>query len=252
MVKEELIQVLREILNFDEQTAALITENVSTENEMLRLVQILKSKRISDQSINNEAYSIKWLHTYFLLESLVFCEEGKKSEKLRTLFRNNLTLNEKKTLLTGFMFSEPYTLGESWYPCRHIMFEYFNQDENFKGVYLIDDKVPETCSLNTCYCGDWLNDNPDNIDDYINKLVDKFREIRNSVVHESFPIIFLPSYEGKKTAASFTASVIDAYPIFEKDKFRAYECYLDPENFFQIITNCIIKYVRSKYLNTRN
>jgi len=249
-MKDNLKKLLKEVLNFDDQIARLITDHIDNEIELVRLTQTLNAKRISDNSIKNEAYSIKWLHTYFLLESLVYIDEGKKSEKIRNLFRNNLSIDEKRILLIGFMFSEPFSLGQSWYPCRHIMFADFNRDENFKKLYLIEKKVPESCSLNTCYCENWLNENPQNIDDYLNKLVDKFREIRNSVVHESFPIIFLPSYEGKKTAASFTASVIDAYPILDKNKFRAYECYLDPDIFFKIINNCIVSHIRNKYLNT--
>ena len=247
-MNKELIDILQDTLSIEEKSAIIIDHRISNEYEKLRILQILRSKKISENSITKNAYSIKWFHTYFLLESLVYFEQGKKSEGLKSLFRNNLSIDDKKFLLTGFTFSEPYTIGNSWYPCRHEMFNDFNNDNHFKEIYLIEDSVTDACSFSACLYGSWLDHNPQNIDVYLNQLIDKFREMRNSFVHEAFPILFLPSYEQKNTAATFTASVIDAYPIQGHEQFRAYECFLDPDEFFPIITKCISSYLVNKYV----
>ena len=80
------------------------------------------------------------------------------------------------------------------------MFWDFKKDNEFRQTYMCDDKLPEFCSLNICYCHDWISNNLQNVDEYLKGLVNRFLEMRNAVVHESFPVMILPSYEGKKTA----------------------------------------------------
>lgn len=245
--REILIDELNKTLGLSFSICQNICDKIKNELELVRIIHILRSKRIVNNLISPKAYGIKWIYDFFILEGVVFYEKGKQSEKISRLFQENLSADEKIDLLTNFLFSKPFKLGEKHSPIRHLMFKDFKNDIEFRKKSYYEDKEPNSCGR-SCYCDRWIRDNSEKINNYISALTDKFIEIRNAIVHESFPVIILPDYENKKTAASFQSSVIDAYPIIGKKKFRAYECYMDPDIYFKITNNCISNFIRKKYL----
>lgn len=250
MIKQMLESELQGVLGFDLVTAKKLAESFSEDYHALRLWQGLRSKYLATHSISKKANGMSVIYEIFLLEALTFYDKGK--DKLKKLFRENLDYNDKETLLCEFQFSEDYKFQQTHSVPRHLMFMDCDKDNAFKEMFCITKDVSD-CSGGTapiCYCKDWLREHKDNVDLYLNLWVERFVEMRNAVVHESFPVVFLPSYEGKETAASFNSSVIDAYPLKEAKRFRSYQSYLDPEIFFSITKNCIKKFLAQKLNQT--
>lgn len=245
---EKLLSVLKELFSFSDDEGNTIIKNIPNELEKLRLYHVLRSKRLFNSYITPDGINVKWLFEFFLLEAIIFYQKGHKDKKMKHLFRSCLSYEEKLRLLMAFKFSKPFKHGNFNGECRHVMFETVKADLDFKQKHHVIDDLYQYCSSKIDACQIWLKNNRDRIDEFLNHLVNRFFEIRNAVVHESFPIFIMPTYQGKHTAASYSETLLDVYPILGGKKFRAYECDMDPADFFTITTNCIKNYLLNSYL----
>ncbi|XOB46313.1 MAG: hypothetical protein ACKKMV_02590 [Candidatus Nealsonbacteria bacterium] len=250
MINSKFRQRLKLIGLSDKETDNII-KNIADDLEKTRLYATLSFLNYT-YKIKESSYSFRLLGSLFLLESLIAAKEKNKLKKIQKLSRDNLDFGDKISLLAGFIFSRKYTFRkDEIYPLRHIMFEDFNKDTNFKNKNYITRKIDYCSGSNTplCYCADWLKESQNRIDTYLDTLIKYFYEMRHAVVHEAFPVFGLPNYSKKYTAGVSHSSLLDAYPI-SKDKkyFRSYEVYINPDDFFRIMKSCIKNYLIKKYI----
>lgn len=240
-MNEKLKEVLKTAIGLSDEEADGIIKKRKNELEKVRLLSVMNFLNYTFH-ITEPAYTFRLLGSIFALEGLVAAKQQGKKVKVKRLIRENIDSDNKVSLLGGFIFSKEYEFRKGTIrPLRHIMFGDFDKDTDFKTENCVNDV--EDCSTSNhpiCYCVDWLRYNRTKIDYYLDILIDYFYEIRNAVVHESSPVLALPDYSGKYMVGSFSASLIDAYPVGGNKKyFRSYEAGIDPDIFFSIIKNCI-------------
>ncbi len=245
----DLKQKLQKI-GLSNKEADNIIQGISNELEKVRLSASLSFLSYT-QKIKEPGYTFRLLGILFILESLVAAKEKKKLKKVQKFLRESLDLENKISLLENFIFSEKYEFKKGpKHPPRHIMFEDFDNDESFKKSHYIQNEKIEFCSGSKapiCYCVEWLRKNPKKIDDYLDTLIGHLYDMRHAIVHESFPVLGLPDYSEKYTAGSFSASLVDAYPVSDDKKyFRSYEVYIDPDKFFEIMKKLYLKVLTEK------
>jgi hypothetical protein len=153
------------------------------ENILIRLWEIKKFTRD------------RFSNTLFL--SLIFCIEGminifekeSSKDKFKKFLNSNLDKKDKKKLILAFTFSKEHICL-----CDAIKWQV---DENIKNETYFE--IQKDCSPTNiskgdrfhpiCRCEGYLNIcNKQKIEEYFNKLLDHFYEMRNSEVHRGFPI----------------------------------------------------------------
>lgn len=191
----------------------------------------------------------------FFLEALTSAMPGSKSEKLQQLFVKNSSEQEKKDLVDGYLFSDPYSFGEGSGITRHVLFSDFNADVNWIESNL-DTSWTEwqrCCSAGNssiCFCLKWLEENLSNLDLYVARVVEKLYEMRCAVVHEAFPVVFLPEYKDFDNAGMVgTSTIVDAFPL-RNGLFISYECSLHPNRIQEIMTAIARQFLINTYLGT--
>jgi len=246
---QRLKEALKKVIGVSDEEADRVIKKRGDELEKIRLLSVTNFLNYTFR-IKEDAYIFRLLGLIFTLESLVAAKQRNKKAKVQKVLRENLEIEDKISLLRGFSFSEKYEFkkGPKHFP-KHIMFEDFDKDANFKKYHCVPNEKIKFCSgsdAQICYCVEWLRQNSGKVDDYLDVLISNLYDMRNAIVHESFPVLGLPDYSEKHTAGSFSASLVDAYPVSDNKKyFRSYEAYIDPDNFFEIIKNCIKNYLLS-------
>lgn len=182
----------------------------------------------------------------FFLESLTATAEGSKSKKLQKVFVKHATKKDKMDLVTGYLFSKPYVFGKKKTINRHSMFKDFEQDIKWQKNNMIPEWTDwkKFCSAGNsplCFCNKWLLDNPYKIDQYTCKIIKRLYEMRCAVVHDAFPVTFVPEYKDfDSVGMTGTSTIVDAFPL-KNGKFVSYECSLRPSRvqkiFISVITN---------------
>jgi len=245
---KQLEKFTKKILNFSQEEIGLFNKKKRDDLTKLRLLSVIKFLGYT-QLIKENSHTFQLLGSLFVLESLVAAKRNNKLKRVKKLFRDDLVLEDKISLLGGFIFSNKYEFRKldqkEERKMRHVMFNDFNQDINFeKGVYINKENYCSSSEHPICRCVDWLKENNAKVNEYIDTLIDYLYEMRHAIVHEAFPVFCLPDYSEKNTAGSFSASIIDCYPVSSNKKyFRSYEVGIDPEDFFRIIKNCIRKHL---------
>jgi len=246
---KRLKEALKKVMVVSSAETNKIIRKRKDELEKIRLLSVINFFNYTFR-VKEDAYIFRLLGSIFTLESLVAAKQRNKKAKVQKLFKENLEPEDKISLLNGFIFSEKYEFkkGPKHFP-RHVMFEDFDKDANFKKYHCVPSEKIEFCSGSNapiCYCIEWLRQNLSKVDDYLNTLISNLYDMRHAIVHESFPVLGLPDYSEKHTVGSFSASLADAYPVSDDKKyFRSYKAYIDPDKFFEIIKNCIKNYLLS-------
>jgi hypothetical protein len=252
---EKLSKELAGVVGLSLADAKSISEKVKGINQ-LYLLSSLRFLRYT-QSITEPTFTFRFLGTVFILESLASPKDmHNKRDKVKKYVKGNLTDEEKISLLTSFEFSEPYPYLTKAGEIRHLMFGEFSKDKDFLARNLINSpEEVDFCSggsLPLCHCKDWLMENKQRLNKYMDKFIDILYEIRNSIVHEASHVSFMPLYdqEEMREYTSYEESLVDVYSliyktedsekvVYYKNYFRIYESYMNPEDFFTIIKNCI-------------
>ncbi|OGF46450.1 MAG: hypothetical protein A2231_12810 [Candidatus Firestonebacteria bacterium RIFOXYA2_FULL_40_8] len=226
--------LLIKVLGFSEAESD-INCNKFNDLEKIKIISALRLLQYSE-NINKEIAFMGVLVSIFVVESLAASGKQGKKDKFVDFMKENLQKNEKIELLSHFLFSDEYKFREGpVLPLRHVMFKEFDCDCKFKNKNLIDnvDLCSSSKTSPLCYCLEWLNQNIDKLDGYLDTLLRYLYEMRSSIVHDSLPVLFLPHEEG---------SLMDAYSI--NGSFRSYESYMEPKEYFKIIKNCISQYLK--------
>jgi hypothetical protein len=188
MVKE----ILKEVFGFKD-------------NEILRIgswfKRLDKIKQNRFENILIRLWEIKeftkdrFSNTLFL--SLIFCIEGminifeKESsrDKFKNFLKSNLDDKDKKELVLAFTFNEDHICL-----CDAMKWQVDENRKNDTSFEVLKDCSPTTISRDgrfypLCRCEDYLNIcNKQKLEEYLDKLLDNFYEMRNSEVHRGFPI----------------------------------------------------------------
>jgi hypothetical protein len=187
------------------------------------------------------------LYMIFFLESLIACKENEKRRLLQKLFKEYTSKEEKLDLIEHFRFTKPYQFRTTRGAYRHAMFKDLEKDPK----WIADNYGPdptvwmEDCG-GVCMCMDWLADNPQKLNDYLDAVISNLYQMRCAIVHESFPVIMLPDYSGLQDGPSQHASHVDVFPIgSDLSMFVAYETSIRPTRFFEITLNIAKKYLLS-------
>jgi hypothetical protein len=184
--------ILKKIFEFSDEEILKIENWFSGLNKIKQnifeniLIRIWEVKEFTKDRFSN---------TLFL--SLIFCIEGiinifeKESsrDKFKNFLKSNLDDKDKKELILAFTFNEDHICL-----CDAMKWQI---DENRKidtSFEILKDCSPATISRDdrfhpSCRCEDYIKIcNKQKIEEYFNKLLDHFYEMRNSEVYRGFPI----------------------------------------------------------------
>ena len=172
--------------------------------------------------------------------------EGATLLQLQSAFRDYLSKTEKTSLLQKWAFSPKYNLGETRDEYKHLMREEQLQDvqwhrENDDPYFNYDDEC-YTGENWYCQCEDWLRDNEDKIDLYIDKLVKKFYGMRCAMYHNAFPIFIADRFEDYEQVTSYEVYM---HGSRELESFMTDKTFLDMKYIFQEIIIAMIKDVKN-------
>lgn len=241
-ITEDLTKRLVSQMNLEQQSAVDLVAKLSS----LELVRLWSGLRFIERHFDA-------LTLIFFMESLTAMDPGTKSQKLKQLFVQNSSTQDKLDLVDGYMFSEQYTFGGSHGITRHLMFADFEVDTHWKKNNLDPSWTmwQDGCSTGTssmCFCLKWLEENLRKLDLYVAGVVGKIYKMRCAVAHEAFPVIFLPEYEDFDSANMIgTSTIVDAFP-WPNGKFITYECSLHPCRFQEIMLSTAREFLMQRYL----
>lgn len=243
-LNDQLINALKNTLKTTDEEANSIIYKDELEN--VRLLAAIRFLAYTEK-IQEEASVFKLLGILFTVESLVAAKQDKKEGKVQKSLRDNLNVDQKVQLLDGFIWSEEYDFRKGKiFPLRHIMFSDFNSDLDYKKNNYLNKEI-EYCSAGRvplCNCVKWLRSNPAKINCYLDKLVHYLYEMRHAIVHESFPVLGFPIERKDDGIQMSFNSLLDAFPVTRnKERFRAYEAFIERTQLFDIFKSCIKNYL---------
>ncbi len=220
--------------------SSLSLNDMEVEQLMSKLSKIEKFRLLTGLRFIKKEKSA--LSEIFFLESLIAVKKNGKCNKFIELFLNNLDEIEKLDLIDNFLFSQPYKFQVSRDEPRHVMFTDFERDSPWikKNIDSSWRSYRDYCSSGNspnCFCMQWLKSNQSKIDVYLKIVVWNLYKMRSAVVHECFPVVFLPNYNDNIDGIEISA-LMDAFPIDHSiDKFVSYRATMKPKRFYEITKN---------------
>jgi hypothetical protein len=167
---------------------------------------------------------------------------GNTQDQLKNCFREYLSTEEKISLLKKWAFSRKYKLGERIGDYEHLMKgEQLKDSEWHKendDPYFHYDKECYTGENWFCQCEDWLRDNENKIDNYIDQLVEKFYAMRCAMYHNAFPIFIADRFEDYEEVTSYEVYMHGSNKL---ESFMTDKTFEDMKILFQGIIKKMIK-----------
>lgn len=183
---------------------------------------------------------------YFCAESFVAAKRRRKCELVTKLFVERLSSSEKIEMLASWAFTEQYAFGTARGPVLHVMYPDCASDAQWLVTNTGQPAFtpPFGCSTGLqsgCPCIDWIGAHPTAVDPAVGILVGHLCDMRNSVVHESWPA-FMVAESVSGAGGAQSASMLDCYPSDRTDpsQFRTYESGI-PLDRFKAITQSAIR-----------
>ena len=136
-------------------------------------------------------------------------------DQIKMCLKNYLSEEDKIGLLKEWAFSDKYQLGGEIGEYKHLMKG--DQKADIKWHKINDERFgepDEECYTGEnwfCQCEDWLRDNNQKLDYYLELLAEKFYAMRCAMYHNAFPIFIADTFE-------------------ENEKVTSYEVYLHGSN----------------------
>jgi len=216
------IKKLNKIINMEKKISKEVfgfknNEILRIENWFKRLDKI-KQNRFENILIRlweiKEFTKDRFSNTLFL--SLIFCIEGminifekeSSKDKFKNFLKSNLDDKDKKELILSFTFNEDHICL-----CDAMKWQVDENRKNDTSFGILKDCSPTTISRDDrfyplCRCEDYLNIcNKEKLEEYLDKLLDNFYEMRNSEVHRGFPIkLYFRNINEDKEPETYTAS----------------------------------------------
>jgi hypothetical protein len=192
---------------------------------------------------------------YFCAESFAAATVEGKCAKMTQLFVQRLATNDKIELLASWAFSDQYRFDSSRGPVRHVM----HSDCASDTAWLEDNIGRPTCpddscsvGLNSgCPCVGWIRDHPAAVDPSLETLVSHLCDMRNSMVHESWPVFMVAELiDVPGLPPADAASMLDCYPSNRNDpeQFRTYETGITLDRFKVIVRMALREEVLTRNL----
>jgi len=190
---------------------------------------------------------------FFFAESLVAAKQHPKCARVKKLFRDHATTEDKIELLAAWAFTDPYRFGtEAPFAARHVMYadcivdtdwitENWGEEDGYLGC---STAVRNLGSL--CPCERWLREKPAAIDKALDVLIGHLCDMRHSLVHESWPVFMVTDPLPPESSGS---SMRDCYPCAPEDLdiFRSYESGITFERFKTIAAATVRNHLVAKY-----
>jgi hypothetical protein len=183
---------------------------------------------------------------YFCAESFVAAKRHGKCALVKKLFVERLSSSEKIEMLASWAFTEQYAFGTARGPVLHVMYPDCASDAQWLVTNTGQPAFTPTFGCSTgaqsgCPCIDWLRAHPTAVDPAMEILVGHLCDMRNSVVHESWPA-FMVAESVSGTTGAQSSSMLDCYPSDRPDpsQFRTYESGI-PHDRFKAITQSAIR-----------
>lgn len=219
----------------EEERTKLVSLFSNTSNDDLRLSVglryfINKAETLPDLVLSLEAIS----HGLKL--------GGNTLDLLRNNFKEYLSPEEKISLLKKWAFSPKYTLGEKVGDYEHLMKREQLEDSDWHkendDPYFHYDRECYTGDNWFCQCEEWLRDNGDKIDIYIDQLIEKFYAMRCAMYHNAFPIFIADRFEDYEDVTSYEVYM---HGSNELESFMTDKTFEDMKNIFQLIIKSMIR-----------
>jgi len=233
-LRNSIVDNLKDVYNFNKEESENICDKLEIP-QLIRLYSILRAEKINQiRRAKTEYLGQDWLFDFFTIESI---SKLKSNDYIKSFFIDNLTDEDKIKLLLHYQFSEEYEWGETRIKTSHLMREDMVRDQKFVNEYSGNhDFENDYCIQGLCLCEIWVRKNK-NIDCYINILQEKFKNLRNSMVHDSSMLAILPVYKEQNESSTIRSIIIDMYSTCDYKKHIIYECDIDPKEYFQITWN---------------
>jgi hypothetical protein len=168
---------------------------------------------------------------------------------MKSLFVRSLAPSDKVELLASWAFTDQYPFGADRAQVRHVMYSECAADSQWLLENTGNDShVPQYgCSVGLsggCECVQWIREHPAAIDAALEKLVGHLCDMRNSVVHESWPAFMVVDSTG-----GWPTSLLDCYPSDRIDPalFRSYESAIPLDRLRLIVSAALRAHVLTEY-----
>jgi len=191
------------------------------------------------EKITENLSILQFLGLIFIIEGFLhFQYKESNLAKIQKFFRDNLDLSTKINLLMAFTFED-----QNGHLCRKDAIGYQKKQNKEFGTNfgIFDNCLPENKLENSidspCRCREFLNQtSQDKIDKYLDELVSRFYEMRNSTVHRGFP-----AYLDFKENEFISSELVGSY--LSKDNNKEIIFLGSNINFYKIITKTIKSYL---------
>jgi len=211
------------------------------EPDFFRFIMALRFLRhVLQNELKEEASTLKIVAAIFTVEGVAPPTLLPNRNRLKRFFVQYLAPEEKRALLTGFLFAEGHGLGQPGQPARHLMYQDFLGDVAFRQKYFLDSD-PAYCSSwphSLCVCGRWLGEQDEAVTNaYTEQLADKLYDMRNAVAHDAGPVFFASTEERPPDAAQWSMTLVDVFTREQRGSFVTYESGLHVRDVLGIFLN---------------
>ncbi len=192
---------------------------------------------------------------YFCAESFAAGKQNRKCALVKSLYVDRLNSAEKLEMLSSWAFTEQYAFGTAAGHVLHVMHPDCVSDAQWwrDEVGQVAYEPASGCSTSAyseCRCMDWIRAHPAAVDPALETLVGHLCDMRNSVVHESWPAFMVAEFfnvPGVSQAQS--ASMLDCYPSDRSDpsQFRTYESGMPLDRFKEITKSALRGHLLAAY-----